>query len=99
MSGSGLWDAGGDLVGIAVGNDARSGYFAGVERITGLVRLSPVRAPLLPPQPSAAVWGDPNFSVDGLLGASKRRREHIEAGLERLDAGYATASKPNAATP
>lgn len=85
MSGSGLWGASGELVGIAVGNDARSGYFAGVDRITELVRLSPVRAPLLPPQPSTAVWGDPNFSVDELIAASKRRREHIEAGLEGVE--------------
>jgi hypothetical protein len=85
MSGSGLWDDGGQLVGVAVGNDAGSGYFAGVERITDLVRLSPGRPALLPPQPNAALWGDPHYSLDGLLAASKRRRAHIESGLNQLE--------------
>lgn len=86
MSGSGLWDDGGQLVGIAVGNDAHSGYFAGAALITDLLRLAPGRPVLLPPQPSAALWGDPNFSLERVLAASKRRRAHIEAGLERLEA-------------
>jgi hypothetical protein len=85
MSGSGLWDDGGQLVGVAVGNDAQSGYFAGVERITDLLRLAPGRPVLLPPQPNAALWGDPKLSLDGVLAASRRRRAQIEAGLERLE--------------
>jgi hypothetical protein len=86
MSGSGLWDDGGELVGIAVGNDARSGYFAGAERIVDLVRLAPGRPVLLPPQPNLALWGDPRLSLENMLEASKRRRAHIEAGLNRLEA-------------
>jgi hypothetical protein len=89
MSGSGLWDDGGQLVGVAVGNDATSGYFAGTELITDLVRLAPGRPVLLPPQPNAALWGDPNLSLEEVLVASKRRRTHIEAGLERLESSDA----------
>jgi hypothetical protein len=85
MSGSGLWDDGGRLVGIAVGNDATSGYFAGSERIRQLLDLSPVRAPLKPVAPSAALWGDPAFSVDDLIATARARREHIETSLDRLE--------------
>jgi hypothetical protein len=85
MSGSGLWDDGGRLVGIAVGNDANSGYFAGSERIRQLLDLSPVRAPLKPATPSAALWGDPALAVDRLIASARARRSHIEALLDRLE--------------
>jgi S1-C subfamily serine protease len=87
MSGSGLWDDAGRLVGIAVGNDARSGYFAGRGRILSLLRAAPVSVPLKQPVPSAALWGDPNLSIETLIASAKQRREHIEAGLNRLRAG------------
>lgn len=85
MSGSGLWDDGGRLVGIAVGNDARCGYFAGADRIRSLLRAAPVSVPVKQPAPSAALWGDPKLSIDALLASAKQRREHIEAGLNRLE--------------
>jgi hypothetical protein len=85
MSGSGLWDDGGRLVGIAVGNDESSGYFAGADRIRQLVDLSPVRAPLKPAAPSAALWGDPSLSVDELIASARARRTHIETALDRLE--------------
>jgi hypothetical protein len=85
MSGAGLWDDGGRLVGIAVGNDVRSGYFAGTTRILALLHAAPVSAPLKQPQPPAALWGDPNLAIDTLLASAKQRRERIEAGLNHLD--------------
>jgi hypothetical protein len=85
MSGSGLWDDGGRLVGIAVGNDVSSGYFAGAGRIRRLVEAAPVKAELKPPPPTAALWGDPAFSVDDLIVSARLRREHIENSLERVE--------------
>jgi len=85
MSGSGLWDDGGRLVGIAVGNDKTSGYFADKERIRRLVEGVPA-APNVPgPAAPAALWGDPNLDVDGLLAGAERRRRQIESGLQQLE--------------
>jgi hypothetical protein len=87
MSGSGLWDDGGRLVGIAVGNDQSTGYFAGRERIERLLAHVPHVAVLDRPEPTdqpAALWGDPNYAVDGLLAVAKRQRARIEAGLDEL---------------
>jgi hypothetical protein len=87
MSGSGLWDDAGRLVGIAVGNDARSGYFAGRDRILSLLRATPARVTLKQPVPSAALWGDPHLSIDTLIASARQRRDQIEAGLNRLERG------------
>lgn len=87
MSGSGLWDDAGRLVGIAVGNDARTGFFAGRGRILALLHAAPVSLPAKVPAPSAALWGDPSLSIDSLIASAKQRREHIEAGLNRLERG------------
>lgn len=85
MSGSGLWDDGGRLVGIAVGNDRTAGYFADKERIRRLMERVPV-APAVPgPASPAALWGDPQLDLDELLAGAQRRRQHIESGLDRLD--------------
>jgi hypothetical protein len=85
MSGSGLWDDGGRLVGIAVGNDQSLGYFADRARIRRLVDQVP--HPQLGPDPAApaALWGDPNLDVAQLIAGAERRRRHIESGLERLE--------------
>jgi hypothetical protein len=88
MSGSGLWDDGGRLVGIAVGNDQTAGYFAGRERIQRLLEHVPHVAALDLPDQSArppALWGDPSYTVDGLLAVAKRHRARIQAGLDDLD--------------
>jgi S1-C subfamily serine protease len=85
MSGSGLWDDGGHLVGIAVGNDAKAGYFAGSSRILKLLDASPVKAELRRPAPTAALWGDTELTVDGLVAAAQVRRLHIEAALQHLE--------------
>jgi hypothetical protein len=85
MSGAGLWDDGGRLVGIAVGNDKSSGYFADRDRIRRLVERVPSRPASPEPAPTAALWGDPNLSMDELLAGAERRRRHIESGLERLE--------------
>jgi hypothetical protein len=84
MSGSGLWDDGGHLVGIAVGNDAKSGYFAGSSRILRLLKAAPAGTELKPPDASAALWGDPALRVDNLIAATKVHRARIEAAFERL---------------
>ncbi|HTQ07935.1 MAG TPA: serine protease [Polyangiaceae bacterium] len=87
MSGSGLWDDAGRLVGIAVGNDASQGYFAGRGRILALLHAAPVNAPLKQPEPSAALWGDPSLSLETLIASAKQHRERIEAGLNRIERG------------
>jgi hypothetical protein len=84
MPGSGLWDDGGRLVGIAVGNDQKLGYFAGRERLQHLIQGLPEAASLSGAAAPPALWGDPNLRVDDLLARAKARREHIEAELGRL---------------
>jgi len=91
MSGSGLWDDEGHLVGIAVGNGAEFGFFAGAERIRRLVQSAPVYAPLPAPAPNAEVWGDPNLSVDKQMVLVRRHRARIQAELHRVEA---TAAEP-----
>ena len=88
MSGSGLWDDAGHLVGVAVGNDAHSGYFADGSRIAALLghtrQLTEAKAK---PQPGqGAVWGDSRLSLDAMLEATKQKRGHIEAALRDLEA-------------
>jgi len=85
MSGAGLWDDGGRLVGIAVGNDKSSGYFADRERIRKLVDGVPNQPAIPAPAPTAALWGDPNLNMEQLLAGAERRRRHIESGLDRLE--------------
>jgi hypothetical protein len=85
MSGSGLWDDGGRLVGIAVGNDASAGYFAGTARIREVMRDTPMSAPLKQAPPSAALWGDPALSLETLIASARNRRERIETKLEHLE--------------
>ncbi len=88
MSGSGLWDDGGRLVGIAVGNDLTSGYFAGRERIEQLLSHAPGPAARTEPsRAEPALWGDPQLAVDGRLLAARQHRQRIEAGLEQLGRG------------
>jgi len=85
MSGSGLWDDGGHLVGIAVGNDAKCGYFAGSSRILKLLQAAPVSAELKTPAPTAALWGDSALGVNGLIAAAQAKRAHIEAWLQHIE--------------
>jgi hypothetical protein len=86
MSGSGLWDDGGRLVGIAVGNDKQAGYFAGRERIRQLLDHVPA-APLAGPTDlrPASLWGDTNLTLEELVASARRHRRHIEIGLEELE--------------
>jgi len=90
MSGSGLWDDGGRLVGIAVGNDQVAGYFAGRDRIRTLLEHVPqgTRGDAPPFAPSdtrpAALWGDSNLAVDDLVALARRHRQHIETGFDAL---------------
>jgi hypothetical protein len=91
MSGSGLWDDGGRLVGIAVGNDTVAGYFAGRERIRKLLE----RVPAAPRQESIvelpgdtrapALWGDASYSVDELVASTRRHRRHLQNGIDELE--------------
>lgn len=85
MSGSGLWDDAGHLVGVAVGNDARSGYFADGSRITALLGHTGALPPAKARTAQGAVWGDPRLSLDAMLAAAKQKREHIGAALQRLE--------------
>jgi len=84
MSGSGLWDDGGRIVGIAVGNDQNLGYFAGRERLQRLIQEGSAAPVVSGDRAPAALWGDPNLRLDELLAKAKARRARIEAALERL---------------
>jgi hypothetical protein len=85
MSGSGLWDDAGQLVGVAVGNDALAGYFADGSRIAALLAPTGELTPAKPRPAQGAVWGDPRLSLDALVAATKRKREHIGAALRELE--------------
>jgi hypothetical protein len=86
MSGSGLWDDGGRLVGIAVGNDQAAGYFAGRERIRKLLEHAPTAPvePITDDRP-ASLWGDSHLSIDDLVASARRQREHIRNGFQEID--------------
>jgi hypothetical protein len=87
MSGSGLWDDRGRLAGVAVGNDAKRGYFAGVERIAGLLRGSPggssLRARAVELRDSS-LWESESLTFEEMLEAARERHQHIDTELERL---------------
>jgi hypothetical protein len=85
MSGSGLWDDAGQLVGVAVGNDARSGYFADGSRIAALLAPTGELMTAKPRSAQGAVWGDPRLSLDAMVAATKQKREHIGAALRELE--------------
>jgi len=34
--------------------------------------------------PAAALWGDPNLSVEELVAGAAHRRQHIQSGLDGL---------------
>jgi hypothetical protein len=87
MSGSGLWDDRGRLVGVAVGNDAKQGYFAGSERIAALLRGAPGGANLRAKAVELrdpALWDDESLTFEEMLDAARKRHDHIEAELTRL---------------
>jgi hypothetical protein len=85
MSGSGLWDDAGQLVGVAVGNDAHAGYFAAGSRIAALLAPAGELTPAKPRAAESAGWGDARLSLDALVAATKRKREHIGAALRELE--------------
>jgi hypothetical protein len=87
MSGSGLWDDRGRLVGVAVGNDETRGYFAGTERISALLRGAPGGARLRAKAVELrdpALWEDESLTFEQMLDATKKRHDHVESELERL---------------
>jgi hypothetical protein len=87
MSGSGLWDDRGRLVGVAVGNDEKRGYFAGTERISALLRGSPggtrLRARAVELR-DPSLWESESLTFDEMLSAARRRHDRIDAELGRL---------------
>jgi hypothetical protein len=89
MSGSGLWDDRGRLVGVAVGNDAKRGYFAGTERITALLRGSPggtnLRAKAVELR-DPSLWEDESLTFEEMLGAARKHHDRIDVELGRLPA-------------
>ena len=90
MSGSGLWDDHGRLVGVAVGNDERQGYFAGTERIAALLRGSPGGANLRAKAVELrdpALWDSETLTFRQMLDSARRRHDHIDAELRRLRGG------------
>jgi hypothetical protein len=89
-SGSGLWTDDGELVGVAIGNDSRSGYFASIPRISRMLRgtievavqPSDDGSPR-PPDARPAVWHDEHLALDGLFAASREHRARIEGHLQK----------------
>jgi hypothetical protein len=89
-SGSGLWNDDGELVGVAIGNDSVSGYFASIPRISRMLRGtievaveasddgSPRR-----PDANPAVWGDEHLALGDLFTASKQHRARIDGRLQK----------------
>jgi hypothetical protein len=95
-SGSGLWTDSGELVGVAIGNDSVSGYFASIPRISRMLRGTiEVTVELnddAPPRTDSdpAVWGDDQLALTDLFTNAKEHRERIEG---RLQNRAAAASK------
>jgi hypothetical protein len=87
-SGSGLWNDYGELVGVAIGNDSESGYFASISRISRMLRgtievaveASDDGAPA-PPDVRPAVWGDEHLGLNELITAAKGHRRRIGSEL------------------
>jgi hypothetical protein len=83
-SGSGLWNDDGELLGVAIGNDATSGYFASIPRISRMLRgtievavqASDDGAPR-PPDTHPAVWGDERLGLGDLLATARDHRLRI----------------------
>jgi hypothetical protein len=87
-SGSGLWNDHGELVGVAIGNDSASGYFASIPRISRMLRgtIEVAVEPSddgSPPPPDAnpAVWGDEHLALDDLFASSEGHRARIDGRL------------------
>jgi hypothetical protein len=89
-SGSGLWNDYGELVGVAIGNDSVSGYFASIPRISRMLRgtieiaveASDDGAPRLP-DVHPAVWGDEHLALTDLFASAKEHRRRIDGRLEK----------------
>jgi hypothetical protein len=89
-SGSGLWNDYGELVGVAIGNDSASGYFASIPRISRMLRgtievaveASDDGSPP-PPDTNPAVWRDEHLSLGELFAASKQHRARIDGRLQK----------------
>lgn len=89
-SGSGLWNDDGELVGVAIGNDSASGYFASIPRISRMLRgtievaveASDDGTPR-PPDANPAVWGDEHLALGDLFESAKQHRRRIGAELQR----------------
>jgi hypothetical protein len=88
-SGSGLWNDSGELVGVAIGNDSVSGYFASIPRISRMLRgtievaveASADGAPT-PPDAHPAVWGDERLGLAELVTATKSHRRRLGHELD-----------------
>jgi hypothetical protein len=88
-SGSGLWTDSGELVGVAIGNDSVSGYFASIPRISRMLRgtievavESSDDAAVRHPDTKPAVWGDEHLVLSDLFTSAKAHRERIEGRLQ-----------------
>lgn len=88
-SGSGLWNDYGELVGVAIGNDSESGYFASIPRISRMLRgtievavqASDDGSPR-PPDVNPAVWGDQHLALGDLFQSAKQQRRKLGDELQ-----------------
>src|SRR5262249_8699301 len=91
VSGSGLWDSDYRLIGVAIGNDTQSGYFAAASRISELVRAVPrdargrieipndavvCESPLRDPRARLGQEGE-GLDVEHLLDVANQKNHHI----------------------
>jgi hypothetical protein len=105
-SGSGLWDSDWRLVGVAVGNDNRAGYFAGTNLIRALVREVPrdrrgriqkSNQPKVCGNLARDLSGYPEHpeavDVRGLLDKASERKQRIDVGLTDVGETIETEAK------
>ena len=106
VSGSGLWDSDWRLVGVAIGNDKESGYFATARLITELVRHVPrdTRGRIQTGEP--AICGTPGtdpskkpehpdaVDVPQLLEKAHSKRHRIDVGLVEVGAKMEESESP-----
>jgi hypothetical protein len=99
VSGSGLWDSSWRLVGVAIGNDRKSGYFASAALIRELVRAVPrdtrgriqtSSQPVVCGNEDTVPGTHPEHPdavrVDELLDKAKGKSHRIDLGLSRVGA-------------
>ena len=89
-SGCGLWNDAGELIGIAIGNDRSSGYFATIPRISRMLRgtievsIEPT-AKEEPTDRDPAIWHDQHLRVEALLAGAREHQQRLDAEIRAYE--------------